>query len=208
MKIVTTAELLALRGGDGWIRVDTDLRIECDVSREIGTLITGLEVSGYLECHGDLDCGGNLTCGRNLICRGNLTCGGDLDCRGYLDCGGNLTCRGNLTCGGFLTCRGNLHVEGRWIWSGEDLPQVAGRMTHGEVLPPASAREYWAARTGLDLSGCYDDIIPRVQAELPRLIGLGGWTPVNQWMLGSLDRLAAGFDDGDFDRRGNRGNTP
>ena len=185
MKVSTTAELLALRGPDGMIQVEGDLNIECDIPQEIGDMIAGL------TCYGNLFCGGDLFCGGYLNCYGNLNCGEDLTC------GGDLVCREDLFCCGNLTCGGDLHVEGRWIWAGEDLPQVVGRMTHAQVLPPASAREYWAARTGIDLSGCYDDIIPRVQAELPRLIGLEGWTRVDQWMLGSLDRLAAGFDDGD-----------
>ena len=72
MKIVkTTDELLALRGKDGVIRIEDDLRIECVVPWEVGKEIAGIYVTGNLYCGGNLDCRGNL------YCRGNLDCGGE-----------------------------------------------------------------------------------------------------------------------------------
>jgi len=51
--IQTTDELLALRDADGVIRIDADLRIECDVPWSAGKDIAGLVVDGYLDCRGD-----------------------------------------------------------------------------------------------------------------------------------------------------------
>lgn len=73
MIIKTTDELLALRNEKGIIRVEEDLRIECDIPWcGVGELVDGLYVRGNLDVRGYLDVRGNLDVG------------------GYLDVGGNL----------------------------------------------------------------------------------------------------------------------
>jgi len=171
--IKSTKDLLALRDAGGVIRIDGDLRIECDVPW-IGA---GEHVS-RLRTTGNLDCRGNLYCG------GNLDCWGYLYCRGYLYCGGNLDCRGNLYCGG------NCAVSGDLLWSHASTPDVTGRFFHRLILPQEWQRAHWQERLGLDLgSGCYDEIVALVLPELPRLLRRKCWSSTERLILESL-RLA------------------
>ena len=65
--ITTPEELLALRDKDGFIRVEHDLRIECDIPWPAGKEIAGLYVGGNLDVGGYLDVGGDY-----LIITGDL----------------------------------------------------------------------------------------------------------------------------------------
>jgi hypothetical protein len=103
-----------------------------------------------------------------------------LDVRGNLFVGGYLYVRGKLDVGG------NLDVRGYLYWSHASMPIVGGAMKHKRVLPPSWQRDHWAERLGLSMDGCYDEIIDRLQPELPRLLASDNWSKTERWILESL----------------------
>jgi hypothetical protein len=134
-------------------------------------------VGGDLIVGGDLDVGGGLIAGHNLAVH-NLTVRGDI-CVGR-----DLSVRGNLDVRGAVEVGGNLAVRGDWYWSHAAMPLVGGRMTHNRVLPPAWQRDFWDKWLGVDASGCYDDVIARL--NIPALLKDPKWSETERWMLKSL----------------------
>jgi len=66
--IKSTKDLLALRDAGGVIRIDGDLRIECDVPWiGAGEHVSRLRTTGNLDCRGNLYCGGNCAVSGDLL---------------------------------------------------------------------------------------------------------------------------------------------
>ncbi len=55
--------------------------------------------------------------------------------------------------------------------------------TKGRILPPRSCRAYWEERTGLKLSGCYNDIAREV--DVKKLLRSRKWTSCERRILKS-----------------------
>jgi hypothetical protein len=122
--IKTTEKLLALRDKNGAIRIDGDLRIECDVLYSVGQNISGIVVSGNAVFGGSADFRGNTDFRGNAYFGGNTYFRGDADIRGNAYFGGN-TCfrgdadiRGNTYFGGNTYFRGNTDIRGNADFGG------------------------------------------------------------------------------------------
>ncbi|CAK0758104.1 hypothetical protein CCP2SC5_2460002 [Azospirillaceae bacterium] len=57
--------------------------------------------------------------------------------------------------------------------------------TTGPICPPAEASEYWEARLGMKLEGCYWDIAIKIGPKIPRLLRRKGWTECERRILES-----------------------
>jgi len=146
LTIKTTDELIAL-ANNGVIKIEGDCEIKCNIQwRGVGEKITNLSVRGYLSGGGDLNVGGYLSVG------------------GYLDVGG------------YLSVGGDLNVGGNLYWSHASMPTVGGTMSVNHILPPAWQRSHWAERLGVELVGCYGELITMLQPELPRLLAMDKWS--------------------------------
>jgi len=86
--------------------------------------------------------------------------------------------------GGYINVGGYLDVGGDWYWSHASMPSVFGKMTHRRILPPSWQRDHWGERLGVDTSGCYDEIIARL--DVHELLKQDKWTRTERWMLESL----------------------
>jgi len=63
------------------------------------------------------------------------------------------------------------------------MPRVAGTLAHGRVLPPSWQREHWGERLGVNTTGCYDEILARL--DIPKLLRRRCWSRTERWMLES-----------------------
>jgi len=98
---------------------------------------------------------------------------------------GYLYVHGNLYVGGYLYVGGNCICTVLY-WPHAARPTIVGADKVGQVRPPPWQRAHWQKRLGVDLSGCWDEIIPRVQASLPKLLRKKCWSDTERWILEKL----------------------
>ena len=172
MIIKTVEELLALRDNDGRIRADSNLVIECDISYVDGQKIGNISADGEIYARGEIYAGGNISAD------GNIYAGGEI----YAN--GNISASGNISAHGDIYAHGDAVMHGDLIWSHAAPPRIKGRWFHRRILPPAWQRDYWAKRLGVDMTGCYDEIIARLDVD--DMLTQDKWTPTERLMLESL----------------------
>ena len=90
-----------------------------------------------------------------------------------------ITRRGYLDCGGYLYCGGDLN------WSLASMPTAKEIRIKNPIRPPEYQREHWEKRTGLALSGCYEEIHERVRDKIPALLKKKCWSETERWILES-----------------------
>ena len=121
--------------------------------------------SGDAVFVGDADFGGDADFSGDAVFRVRAFFSGDADFRGDADFCGDAVFRGDL------------------FWAFPSMPKAESILV-SRVLPPAWQREYWGDRLGVDVSGCYDAIISRL--DLHALLLLDKWTRTERWMLETL----------------------
>lgn len=200
-------ELKAALDNLGELTFEGDVEIRCEVPYEIiplsvhvgGNLIlqqdfsimSSLDVEKSLDFTGrKLEVGGDLSVEKGLYAvYGGLEIGHDLYIGRDASIGGDVQVAEDVEGGGFLSIGGNLTAH-RLFWSHAAMPDVVGRMEIDLVLPPEWQRGHWEKRLGMELGGCYADIVEKIAPHLEDRLRYGEWSETEWWILETAQKYA------------------